>query len=158
MTPTSGRSLSRAIALGILICGTLDIADALIFYGFRSHVAPKLLLQGIARSLLGKAASTGGLPTAILGLLIHFAIATTWVVLFILIAQRVTWMFRQPIVAGVLYGFIVYAIMNFVAVPLTRIGARPQPTGIALVNAILAIVLFIGVAVALINKRYAPIP
>jgi hypothetical protein len=158
MITTSGRSLSKAIALGILICGTLDIADALIFYGVRSHVSPILLLQGIARSILGKPAYAGGIPTALLGLLIHYAIATTWVILFILIAQHVTWMFRNAVLAGVLYGLAVYAIMNFVAVPLTRIGHRPQPTGIALVNAILAIVLFIGVAVALINKRYAPLP
>jgi uncharacterized membrane protein YagU involved in acid resistance len=158
MEPTTTRSIPRAIALGILICGTLDIADALLFFGLHSHVPPMRLLQNIATSLFGKSAFTGGTPTALLGLLIHYLIATVWVVLFVLSAQRIHFLFRQPILAGALYGLIVYVIMNFIAVPLTRIGPRPSPTGIVLVNAVLALVFFIGIAVALINQRYAPIP
>lgn len=158
MDLSTGRSIPRAIALGILTCGTLDIADALLFFGLRSHVPPTRLLQNIASGLLGKPAFTGGTPTAILGLAIHYFIAAVWVVIFILAAQRIHWLFRQPILAGVLYGLIVYAVMNFLVVPASRISPRPQPTGIVLVNAVLALVLFIGVAVALINKRYAPLP
>jgi uncharacterized membrane protein len=92
------------------------------------------------------------------GLAIHYFIATVWVIIFILAAQRMHWLFRQPILAGALYGLVVYAVMNFLVVPASRIGPRPQPTSIVLVNAILAIVFFIGIAVALVNKRYAPVP
>jgi len=158
MEITTSRSIPRAIALGILICGTLDIADALLFFGLRSHVPPARILHNIASGLLGKPAFTGGAPTALLGLAIHYFIAAFWVVLFILAAQRIHWLFRQPILAGALYGLIVYAIMNFLVVPSSRIGHRPSPTGIVLVNAVLALVFFIGIAVALVNKRYAPLP
>ena len=158
MEITTSRSIPRAIALGILICGTLDIADALLFFGLRSHVPPARLLQNIASGLLAKPVFTGGNPTALLGLAIHYFIATVWVVIFVLAAQRIHWLFRQPILAGALYGLIVYAVMNFVVVPASRIGPRPQPTGIVLVNAVLALVFCIGIAVALINKRFAPLP
>jgi hypothetical protein len=56
MDLSTGRSIPRAIALGILICGTLDLADALLFFGLRWHVPPTRILHNIASGLLGKPA------------------------------------------------------------------------------------------------------
>jgi uncharacterized membrane protein YagU involved in acid resistance len=158
MPPIAARSLGQAIMIGIAVCGTLDLADALLFFGLRAHVTPQRLLQNIASGLLGKSAFDGGLPIALLGLAMHYAIAAFWVVLFILAGQRMPWVFRRPIVAGAAYGLIVYVAMNYIAVPLSRVGPRPPQTGFNLINAVAALVLFIGIAVALINQRYAPIP
>ena len=158
MQPYGERSVLKAIALCIVICGTLDIADALIFFKVHNHVPPVRLLQNIASGLLGKSAFQGGTPTALLGLAMHYTIATFWVVLFVLLAQRIPAMFRHPCIAGAVYGLVVYGVMNYIAVPLSRIGSRPTPTGIVLINAVGALVLFIGLAIGLINDHYAPIP
>ena len=156
-TSHASRSLPKAIGLAILLCGTLDITDALVFYWFRSRTPPMRLLQGIASVPLGARAFRGGWPMAGVGLLIHFCIATFWVCLFIFLAQKISWLFRNSILAGLLYGLIVYGCMNFIVLPLFRPNA-PIHFNIALVNAILALVLFIGLPVALINRNFAPLP
>ena len=55
----------RAILWAGLIAGTLDITDALVFYGLRG-VPPVRLLQNIASGLLGRDAFQGGVGTAAL--------------------------------------------------------------------------------------------
>jgi len=60
--------------LGGLACGVLDITAALIVYGYLG-AKPLRLLQGIAGGLLGPRTYSGGIATALLGLLCHFVIA-----------------------------------------------------------------------------------
>lgn len=158
MNPSAGsRSLAKAIALSIAVCGTLDITDAIVFYWFRGHVPPMRLLQNIASVPLGPRAFVGGWTTAGAGLLIHYAITAFWVFLFIALAKNVAWIFRRAVLCGLGYGLIVYACMNFVVLPIYHRTA-PNHVNLALVNGILAIVLCIGLPVALINARYAPLP
>ena len=54
-----------AILWAGLIAGTLDITDALVFYGLRG-VPPVRLPQNIASGLLGRDAFQGGVGTAAL--------------------------------------------------------------------------------------------
>ena len=91
------------------------------------------------------------------GLLIHYAIATFWVCLFVLLARKIAWLFHYPVPAGLIYGLLVYGCMNFAVLPLFRPNS-PIHFNLALVNGVMAIVLFIGLAVALINTRFAPVP
>ena len=153
----STRSLAKAIGLGIVVCGTLDIADAIVFYRFRAGVTAMRLLQNIASVLLGPRAFRGGWPMACAGLLIHYCIAAFWVCLFVLLAQRITWMFRHAVAAGILYGLIVYVCMNFIVLPRFR-PSPPIHFDAVFINAVLALVLFIGLSVALINSKFAPLP
>ncbi|MEO7167842.1 MAG: hypothetical protein ABI787_09650, partial [Spartobacteria bacterium] len=64
----------RAILIGGAIAGILDITYAIGFSAWRG-VAPLRLLQSVASGLLGAPAFEGGLPTAALGLFLHFCIA-----------------------------------------------------------------------------------
>jgi hypothetical protein len=155
--PATGRSLVKAITLAIAVCGTLDIADALIFYWFRSATTPMRLLQNIASVPLGPQAFKGGWPMAGVGLLIHYCIATVWVCLFVLLAQRIAWMFRSAVAAGLLYGLVIYICMNFVVLPLFHRIVAVHVNAV-FINAVLALVLCIGLPLALINRSYAPLP
>ncbi len=155
--PKNTRSLAKAISLSIAICGTLDIADALLFYRFRGAVPPMRLLQSIAAVPLGPRAFVGGWTTAGAGLLIHYRIAAFWVCLFIMLAQYFGWIFRKAVLCGLAYGLIVYGCMNYIVLPFYH-RAAPIHFNIAVANAILALVLFIGLPVALINARFAPLP
>ena len=152
---TSNTSIAKAIGWGVAICGTLDISDALIFYRLYSHVAPMRLLQSIASVLIGRSAFTGGAQTALLGLAIHYTIALCWTVLFVLLAQKLPWMSREAVRTGIGYGLLVYAVMNYVVLPLFHAAPRSH-VPIVMVNAVLALVLFIGVPIALINRKFAP--
>ena len=144
------------IALTALLIGTLDIADALIFYAIRG-VAPIRILQGIASGLLGRTAFNGGTRTALLGLALHFFIAATVATIYIL-ASRSLPLSRHPLLYGTLYGVAVYIVMNYVVLPLSHIGLRPLPPLIPLINGVAALIFFIGIPVALIARHYIPYP
>ncbi len=153
--PTAANSRPRylkAIALSCLIAGTLDISDALIFYGLRG-VPPIRLLQNIASGLLGRVAFTRGVPSAILGLLLHYFIATTVATIYILASRRLQ-LSRHPFLFGALYGIAVYVVMNTIVLPLSRIGPRHMPPLIPLINGVAALIVCIGIPVALIARRY----
>jgi hypothetical protein len=147
----------RATLCGGLTAGALDIADALIFHGARG-VAPWRVLQAIASGLLGRQAFSGGGWTATLGLGLHFLIATSAAALYALASLHLPVLVRRPWVCGLAYGLVVYAVMQFVVLPLSafRPGPPAPPGSIdwGLVNLLLAHVFCVGVPIAL-SARWA---
>lgn len=147
----------RAIGWGGLIGGVLDISDALVFYGMRG-VSPERLLQGIARGLLGMRAMQGGWATALLGLGLHFLIAFTAAAVYYAASRKLRMLRLRPIVSGLLYGMTVFLFMNMIVVPLSAIRRSPFAMlafNIVSANAVLALMLFIGLPIALAVNRYA---
>jgi uncharacterized membrane protein YagU involved in acid resistance len=147
----------RAIGWGGLIGGILDIFDALVFYGLRG-VSPERLLQGIARGLLGVRAMQGGWMTALLGLGLHFLIAFTAATVYYAVSRKIRMLRHRPIVSGLLYGVAVFVFMNMIVVPLSAIHRSPMAMlafNAVSVNAVLALMLFIGLPIALFVSRYA---
>jgi uncharacterized membrane protein YagU involved in acid resistance len=136
-----------------LIAGSLDIAEALVFYGLRG-VPPVRLLQNIASGLTGRRAFQGGLPTAALGLLLHFVIAYSATTIYYLLSRRFAFLTRHFVIGGLLYGLGVYLFMNHVVLPIA-FPARAHLSGIALVNGVLAVMVFIGLTIALIVRRHS---
>ena len=62
MTQEAPLSPARAILYGTLVVGTLDISDAILFFGLHNHVPPSRIFHTIAGGLLGReAARAGGL-------------------------------------------------------------------------------------------------
>jgi uncharacterized membrane protein YagU involved in acid resistance len=152
---TLSRRFFKALALCLLIAGTLDIADALIFYGLRG-VPPAGLLRFIAGCLLGVSALHGGVAMVALGLAIHYTITLFWSALFLLAATRIGFLTRRAILSGLLYGALIYVLMNFVVLPLTRLPPRTHHLAPAvLLNGVLALLLFMGLPIALIARRFA---
>ena len=110
-----------AVLAGGATVGMLDLLDAIVFFGLRG-VAAIRIPQSIAAGALGRSAFQGGLQTAAIGLLFHFTIATTIVLVFYLASRRWPVLVVHPIVAGITYGFVVYVTMNYVVVPLSNAG------------------------------------
>jgi uncharacterized membrane protein YagU involved in acid resistance len=152
------RSVAKAIGLTLLICGTLDITDALVYYGLRFHVPPARLLESIAGHLIGRSAFNGGLRGAPLGLVLHYFIAACWVTAFVLVAQRVAILFQHPILCGAMYGLLIYCMMNFLILPYTRNATPLSRDPFNLINGVFALVIFMGIFVALCNQCFAPMP
>lgn len=150
----TGRAFAKALGLCLLIAGTLDISDALIFYGLRG-VPPAGLLRFIAGCLVGVSALHGGLGMAALGLAIHYTITLFWSALFLLAATRIGFLTWHAIASGLVYGALIYVLMNFVVLPLTRLPPRSHHLAPAvLINGILALLLFMGLPIALIARRF----
>lgn len=144
---------SRAIGWSGLIAGTLDIMDAIVFYGQRG-VKPIRILQSISAGILGSAAYRGGWPTALLGLALHFVIALGAAATYYL-ASRVFRVLRErPVICGLIYGVLVYLFMNYVVLPLSAVPKNPQPRSWpVLINGVGAIMFLVGLPIALTTRR-----
>ena len=136
-----------------LIVGVLDITYAILFSYFRSGTSPQRLLQGVAFGALGRDALSGGWATAAAGLGFHFVIAFTITAIFFLAARRLSWLVVQPSLTGPLYGIGVYVVMNWVVIPLSRIGPRPFPPPPVFVSGVLVHMFVIGLPIALGARR-----
>ena len=144
----------QPIFLGGLIAGTLDLTAACVYSWLRASVSPIRVFQFIASGVMGTDSFTGGAKTAVLGVALHFLIATVATAVFYFASRAWFFLIEYPIVAGLLYGIPVYAFMNFVVLPLSQIQQRPQPMSARIIN--LVILMFcIGLPIALIVRRFA---
>ena len=144
----------QPIFWGGLIAGTLDICVAFLTAWLRAGVRPVRLLQFVASGLIGATAFNGGAKTAILGLALHFLIATVATVVFYFASRKWLFLIERPIHFGLLYGVAVYLFMNFVVLPLSSVAQRPMTLS-GFIIGILTIMFCVGLPIALIVRRFA---
>ncbi|HWN20242.1 MAG TPA: hypothetical protein VNO19_15120 [Gemmatimonadales bacterium] len=152
---TSSRAKSQPWALvlaGGFVAGTLDIAYACLFWAVKSDVTAMRIFQSVAAGLLGPVSFEGGGATAALGLALHYLIALSMSLVYYLAAQRWSLLWQRPVLCGAVYGLLMYAIMHYVVVPLSRAGPGSEdPLWISLTVG--AHVLLIGIPIALFTRR-----
>ena len=147
-----GRTLSTIFWIG-LVAGTLDITENIVFNAFRG-ITPWRIFQYIASGLLGRQSFQMGWTSVGLGVAIHYTIALTWTAIFFIAATKFTMLIRRPVLSGLIYGVIVYVVMNFAVLQMTAI--PPRPAAMTLVNranAVLALMFCIGLPIALLMRR-----
>jgi len=143
-----------SIFLAWLVAGTLDITYAIITWGpVFGKITAAQLLQGIASTVIGKGAFTGGAATALLGLAMHYCISLAWTVLYFLVFPFLPLLARNKWVSGVLYGVFVWALMGLVVVPLVT-GRAYQFNTVPFMKSIAPMIFLFGPAIALIINRY----
>ena len=120
--PTS--MASRILRAGLLT-GVMDgMFSSILSVAFYDSSATRLF-QGVAGVLIGaQPAMDGGVPTALLGLLMHFAVAFAWSILFVMVCLRLAWL-RNLIASkhgvlkvAALYGPFIWSFMSLVVIPL----------------------------------------
>ncbi len=146
------RALS-SILLGGLVAGAFDITYATVISYLRKGISPIRVLQSVASGWLGPASFEGGLPTAALGLASHFFIALVAAAVYVLSSRYLPILVRQPVLCGVVYGFGIYVVMNYVVIPLSRVPPRPPSAFIVVATGLLVHMFLIGVPIALAARR-----
>ncbi|MCX6591114.1 MAG: hypothetical protein NTZ56_06290 [Acidobacteria bacterium] len=147
----------RFVWLGGFTAGTLDILFAIGYWAVKAHVPAQRILQSVAAGLLGKASFSGGWGTALLGLALHFFIATCMAFAYCLVAQRWGGLQKYPLPYGAVYGLALYLVMNYVVIPLSAAGSSSSPDLLWISLGVLVHMLFIGVPIALaVNRALAP--
>ena len=144
---------AAAILVGGVAAGALDLMAAFVVYGLRG-ATPLRILQSIASGLLGSGAFAGGNGTALLGCLLHFAIAHAAAAFYYLASRRMSSLIQRPARSGMLYGVGVYVFMNFLVVPLSAVPKRPLVVGVA-ATVLVVHMLFVGLPIALAVRRYS---
>ena len=150
---TTSAEWVRWFCIGWLVAATCDICYATGFSYLYRGTPPSRILQSVASGVLGADAYRGGTGTAALGLGLHYLNALIITAIFFAAAALVPALVRQPIMIGVVFGLGVYAVMNYVVVPLSRIGPRPTPPTPIWVTGVLVHMFLIGVPIAVAASR-----
>jgi len=132
-----GRPL-LAILAGGLVAGTLDIGAASLI----NMIDPRVILRFIAGGLLGKAALQGGPGVAWLGLFLQWGMSLVIAGIFVFAAMRLRWLTARPVLAGLAYGVVVFAVMNYVVVYFSAWHRINHFTPLSFIENLLAMLVF----------------
>jgi hypothetical protein len=144
---------TKAIVSAGTVCGIMDITAALVVYGLMG-AKPLRLLQGIAGGILGPSTYRGGIPTALLGLALHFVIAFGAATVFYVASRSIHFLIDQAVASGVLYGIAVYFFMQRVVIPLSRANRNPFSLKFMIIGIIIHI-FCVGLPIALSVRKYS---
>jgi uncharacterized membrane protein YagU involved in acid resistance len=143
----------HAVVWGGLISGTLDLTYIMTFYAFRG-VGFQTIPHAIASGLLGVKSFAGGWPTAILGICLEYVITFVATVVYYIASRKLTFLTRQAVVWGVLYGVAIYFFMHNIVVPLSA-APKFQHTVLTVTVDFIGHITVIGPPMALAVKRYS---
>jgi hypothetical protein len=151
MRLSSMRMNIQSILLGGFTAGFIDIVYPTTRAVIAGH-SPLRPWLGVASGLLGPTAHEGGAGTAALGVFLHLLICVSAAFVFYLIVRRLPWFVKQWIAAGIVFGFGFLLVMNYVILPLSRIG-KPLYAGEGFLWAIVSHILMIGLPIAFFVTR-----
>src|SRR5215469_13081928 len=101
----------RAVLVGGMIAGALDLSAAFILYGWG-------VPRGIASGLLGPSARQGGVGTYILGVCLHYFIALPAATVYSMTSRKLEFLKDHALVYGLFYGIAVFLVMHLIVIPL----------------------------------------
>ena len=142
----------KPIAVAALVAGTLDILSAFVFAGI-AGASPPGVLRYVASGPFGDAVRQGGAGWAAIGLLVHFAIMFCMAAAYMIVAQKVPALLRHPIVAGLLYGLLLWVIMYWIVKPLRWPDAPLTNTLYGFANQLFSHCILVGLPIALVAAR-----
>ncbi len=145
----------KPITIATAIAGTLDILAAIISTVIAGK-SPIHMLQSVASGPLGDVALTSpGYAAA--GLLVHFALMACMATAYMVAARQSGGLARllldRPILAGALYGIVIWLVMYWVVMPL-RFSA-PHPSKLfPIAQQLFCHIVLVGIPIALVATRY----
>jgi hypothetical protein len=144
----------RTILLACLVAGTLDISYAIIMWGpVFGKITASQLLRNIASVLIGKSALTGGSAMTLVGLAIHYCISLVWAAAYFFLFPYLPLLARNKWVSGILYGVVVWLLMNLLVLPLVT-GRAYHFAWVSFLKNIGPMLVLFGPAIALVIRRY----
>ncbi len=148
---------SDTIPLGGLLIGLFDLTFAFTFYGLILGIPVLRIFQTVAAGVLGRPrAYAGGVSTFLLGIVLHFLVATCIASVYFLATLVLPVLIRHPVVSGLIYGVVAYFGMKYIVTPFSAIGARGTlPRLPILITELIGHALLVGLPVALLARRSA---
>ena len=143
----------RPIAIATLVAGTLDILFAMILTVAYGREIPNMLRYVASGPF--PAATDMGAAGAGLGLLVHFTLMGIIAAAYVWFASqpRREHLRTMPVRAGIAYGLVTYAIMNWVVVPL-RFDTPLPPKPLSIATQLFAHIVLVGIPIALLAARH----
>lgn len=143
-------TIGKRILLATAIAGTLDIAAAMILSALRSGTVLNVL-RAVASGPFPDA-KWWGLSGAALGLAVHYLLMAIMAAVFVLAAEFIPTLKRQPLIFGALYGDFLWMVMYFLVIPMRFDAPLPQDPGEIAIQLFCHIAL-VGIPIALVARR-----
>jgi hypothetical protein len=150
-SPQSAIQKSAAIAIGVggFAAGTFDLLQACILFGWDIPLA-------IAGGVLGKKAFSGGAGTYILGVLLHYFIATSAAAIYYAASRRLIFLRQSWLVCGLFFGAAVEEVMRLIVLPLSALHAHGPYQLKDLILGLAVHMVIVGLPIAFSVRRFAP--
>src|SRR5882724_7396774 len=149
-------TLARA---GLLTALTDGAFASVVSVGF-FHSTVTRLFQGVASTLLGADAFTGGTRTAVIGVLMHIGVAFGWSAVFLFLIAPLSWVralmeSRYGVLkVAALFGPMVWATMSLAVIPL--LVHRPPVIGVRWWIQFVGHVFFVGLPIVVTVRAGTP--
>lgn len=138
----------KAIATGGILAGAIDLTQACILFGWDIPLS-------IAAGLLGRQALHGGIAIYLLGVSLHFFVATSFAAFYYAASRRLTFLTQHPIVCGLAYGAGVELVMRLVVLPLSALHARGPYQLDDMIQGLLVHMVVVGLPISFSVRRFA---
>jgi hypothetical protein len=146
-----GAGALGTVLVGGLIAGALDLTFAFVFY-WPQGATPLRILQFIASGVLGRGSFEMGVASAALGAFFHFFISACAAGIYYLASLRFPFLTRRVVIAGAIFGVLMFLTMHYVVVPLSAIKPKPMKVGNAIGELCSHVFLF-GMVIAYAASR-----
>ena len=143
---TKGNAL-MAILVGGLVAGTLDLTQAMILFGARIPLV-------IAAGLLGRRAFQGGAAIYVLGVVLHYFIATSATAIYYGASRKLKFLVEHPLVCGLFFGMAVELVMSLIVLPLSALHAKGPYSLHDLILGLLVHMVVVGLPVSFSVRRF----
>ena len=155
IAPVLGHTHRHGPAVPWLLVGgytaaVLDLSVAAAYWAPRG-VAVGRIPQGIASWLLGPAAFSGGVLTAVLGVLLYGQLLWGVATLYDALARRHPLLSKRPLACGAVYGIAAYVAIFQLLVPALT-GIRPVVAPFWTATCLLAYATVVGIPCALFSR------
>ena len=137
-----------AVAVGGLSAGTLDLLQASILFGWG---VPKVIAAG----LLGSQAIHGGPAMYVVGLILHYFIATSAAAVYYGASRKLPFLREHWIVCGLFFGMAVENLMNLIVLPLSALHARGPYELKDLILGFVVHMIVVGLPIAFSIRRFS---
>lgn len=141
----------KLIAQASIVAGALDILSAFLYALLEGH-GPFAVLVGIASAVWPGARHAGAMG-AVVGLLLHFFLMLIMASVFVLAAPRIKWTRGRPLIAGLLYGLSLWAVMNLVVLPLRWPALFPHFAALGLAEQLFSHITLVGIPIAWLTRQ-----
>ncbi|HWB23836.1 MAG TPA: hypothetical protein VG738_00055 [Chitinophagaceae bacterium] len=155
-------SLFKTILLAGLIAGTSDALFAIADFTVSRHANPVIIFWYIASGAFGSASSPKVLITADIstqfiyaaaGVLLHYFIAYTFITVLFFLFPLFNKILANVLLIAVVYGIIVWLVMNYIVLPLAFAGQFPVYT-VKTILSVSYLIVAIGLAGSLFAGRF----
>ncbi|QDK78519.1 DUF1440 domain-containing protein [Spirosoma sp. KCTC 42546] len=154
--PASSSAVNKSVRTIIyagLVAGLLDAVAAMTMLIIRGGKDPAAVWRYVASGVFGKEALTGGTDMVAWGLAFHFFIALSFAAFFFLIYPQLHRYISRPVAIGLLYGILIWLVMNRIVLPLSKAPAQPFDPARAAIGMVIIMVM-VGLPISLIVSRH----